>query len=172
MNIIEAAQTGNVDMLRQAIQSNIDVNTKYQDEITPLMAAAANGKTDCARELLAAGADVHSMDRWGMTALHIAACNGRAEVVEVLLQCNARVNDRNHDGETALHWAGSSKECVALLLKANADPSIMDCRSNLPEECSTNKSIVQQLRSARERHEGINHTGRERVNVRGVRMSL
>ena len=115
----------------------INIDTKWQGAITPLIysvfkkhtdmtnallqhGANANlqvldGKTplmyansvEVASLLLQHGADINVQDDNGITALARASYDGHLEVVQFLLKCNAKLMDDNPHGMTAL--AGASK---------------------------------------------------------------
>ena len=70
------------------------------------------------------------------TALHIAAAGGNAyRLLKVLLDKGAAVDALDSSGATPLHHAVRHRNMreVSALLKAGADPSIVDAQGELPE---------------------------------------
>lgn len=103
--------------------------------VSPLMLQAAlAGKTSAVKAMLEAGwePDVKQIQDQ-LTPLMAASAQGNAEMVESLLQGLAKLEREYHEGlvdeedinfHTALwHAAGSSAECVRLLLQAGASPN-------------------------------------------------
>ena len=128
MNIIEAAENGNLEELKKLIKSGADVNAKNEYGNTALIYAAWNGHTDCLSALIVAGADVNAKNNDGYTALTLAARDGQTDCVAVLISAGADVNAKNDDGNTALILAAcmGHTECVNALLKSGADINAKD----------------------------------------------
>ena len=94
---------------------------------------------------------------FGYTPLHEAVASGHHKVLDFLLQKAGagHVNCRANSGYTPLHLAASSghAECVRVLLRHNADISVVDEYGKSPKqtaELSSKNSIVRILRSAGE----------------------
>jgi ankyrin repeat protein len=75
----------------------------------------------------------------GSTPLHLAACylKDSLEGIKLLLKKEISLDERNLSGKTALHSLAESKSPIAwegadLLLKAGADPNIVDLQGNIP----------------------------------------
>ncbi len=81
----DAARSGDMAMLRQALADNPNVNETDNDLLTPLHWACARGHHGVARSLLDAGALVNCPDRSGRTPLNYAV-DGRHLVIEQLLR--------------------------------------------------------------------------------------
>ncbi len=64
-NIHEAAGTGNIEVIKQLIASDIDVNVKRNRGETPLHIAARFSRYEIAKLLISKGADVNA--KGGMT---------------------------------------------------------------------------------------------------------
>ena len=102
----EAAFTGDIALMKQALADEADPNTKDpQSGGTLLSIAALMGHTKIVSLLLEHGADVNARSRDGGTALHSAAFLGRAETVKLLLKHGADISLRNNTGGTALDGA-------------------------------------------------------------------
>ncbi len=102
----EAAFTGDLEALRQALTDGADPNTKDPQSGSTLLATAAlMGHTEVVGLLLEHGADVNARSRDGGTALHAAAFLGRAEIVKHLLDKGADTTLRNNMGGTPIEGA-------------------------------------------------------------------
>ena len=102
----EAAFTGDLTTMKQALTQGADVNTiDPQSGSTLLATAALMGHTKVVSVLLEHGADVNARSRDGGTALHAAAFLGRAETVKLLLEKGADATLRNNMGSTAIDGA-------------------------------------------------------------------
>eukprot|EP01052_Picozoa_sp_SAG31_P011712 SAG31_NODE_669_length_12945_cov_4.141912_5_plen_489_part_00 len=93
--LLEAAHSGRLQLLREALAAGADPNTRKQrsnGRWTALMVAAVGGHRNCVRALVGAGANVNSTATGGVTALHLAAAHARTEVVSALLRAGADPN--------------------------------------------------------------------------------
>ncbi len=111
-NIHLAALQGDIEAIRQHIESGSDLNAKDAYGSTPLIVAATFGKTEVAKALIAAGADLDMKNRDGGTALHAAAFLCRSEIVEALLEHGADKYLRDGFGNTPFETVSASFEDV------------------------------------------------------------
>ena len=126
ISIIEAANKGNIEVVKLLLKENADVNIQDKNGVTALMLASLNGHTHVVELLLKENADVNIKNKQGMTALNLASLKGHTHVVELLLKDNANVNIQDKNGVTALMLASlkGHTQIVELLLKENADVNI------------------------------------------------
>ena len=126
ISIIEAANKGNIEVVKLLLKENADVNIQDKNGVTALMLASLNGHTHVVELLLKENADVNIKNKQGMTALNLASLKGHTHVVELLLKKNANVNIQDKHGVTALMLASlkGHTQIVELLLKENADVNI------------------------------------------------
>lgn len=82
--MIEAATSGNVEILNLFLENGGDANTRDERGWTPLMEAADWGYIDIIRLLIAKGADATAMASDGSTALSVARNAGHMNVVNLL----------------------------------------------------------------------------------------
>ena len=102
---------------------NVNVETRTQQDESPLMLAALKGLTDLCRQLVSHGADVNKP---GWTPLHYAATNGHLTTMALLLDEHAYIDAASPNGTTPLMMAAhyGTVEAVKLLLAAGADPAL------------------------------------------------
>ncbi len=105
-SLSEAAFTGDIAAMKQALARGADPNTKDpQSGGTLLATAALMGHTEIVALLLEHGADINAKSRDGGTPLHAAAFLGRAETVKLLLEKGADTTLRSNMGGTAIDGA-------------------------------------------------------------------
>ena len=96
ISIHDAARDKNIEVLKQHLESGIDVNLKDKFGDTPLHKAALNGHKAIAELLIEKGADVNiiisSGPLMGQSALDLAIKNKRNETADLL---------RKHGGKTS-----------------------------------------------------------------------
>ena len=93
--LMKAAQTGDVEKIRQLIYSNANVNLKDNDGWTALMYAVRYSESfECVEELLHAGADITVRNNYGSSALVLSACyNKNPKVLKKLFE-NYKSSDK------------------------------------------------------------------------------
>lgn len=113
-----------------------DLEARDENDRTPLWHAAfekGQRSLDVAKVLIEAGADVNAADQEGDTPLMKAAQDANVPMTKLLLDAGAKPNLQDEDGHTALVWAvrdyssrtaGDSREVIAKLLAAGADPDL------------------------------------------------
>jgi ankyrin repeat protein len=124
MSIQDAAEKGNIEVVKQHLAAGTDVNGKGDKfEASPLHLAAWEGHTEIAALLIANGADVHMQNRFGSTPLHFAAEQNNKEIVALLIANGAKVNTSDIYGSIPLHSAVKCghKEVVELFIAKAAD---------------------------------------------------
>ena len=133
ISIHEAAALGNIEVVKQFLDSGTDVNAKDETGGTPLDEAAGWGRKDIVELLISKGANVNAkFDGDGSTPLHLSAWRGHFETAELLIAAGSQVNAQMEDGDTPLDLAerksrrdtpqvkAAKKEIVALLRKLGA----------------------------------------------------
>jgi ankyrin repeat protein len=124
--VVDAAMTGNRDVVKTLLQNGADVNTALADGMTALHYAAAKNDPELAKMLLVAGANVKATTRLGgYTPLLLAAKGGNAAVLDVLLAAgrpDELANAATVNGTTALMFAAQAGkvDAVKLLLDKGA----------------------------------------------------
>jgi len=114
-----AAVIGDVDAVKQHINSGSDLNVKEPTRgSTPLITAAVFGQTAVAVALINGGADVNVQNNEGSTALITAAFFCRPEIVKALLDKGADKSLKNKAGRTALDAVSKPFEEVKDIYKS------------------------------------------------------
>ena len=111
-NIHEATWTGNIELIEQLTDSNIDVNVKRDRGETPLHIAAIFSRYEIAKLLISKGADVNARNDFGWTPLHQAAYSftegpQKIRTIELLISKGANVNSKGESGGTPLDVANT-----------------------------------------------------------------
>lgn len=128
--VVDAAERGDVALVRQLLRGGADVNAAQGDGMTALHWSAEHGDHELTEVLIYAGANVGAGTRIGGYApLHIASRNGYVEIVKTLLAANADPTvTTTNSGVTSLHLAAASPspETVKVLLGAGADVNAVE----------------------------------------------
>lgn len=132
--LLHAAARGNSpETTTLLLAAGLDPNARDKAGDTPLVCYYPNSAI--VSQLIAAGADVTASNEYGNTVLHAMSefyQHGDSELIELILIKGANPNAANAKGWTPLHLlcnlAGRDQdaavECLALLLKHGADPSL------------------------------------------------
>lgn len=84
-----AAMCGAADVLPRLLSTpDIEIDSRDQDGMTPLMLAASHGHEEVSRLLLIANADPFLKDEEGRAALYHAASKGHVATMRILLKTN------------------------------------------------------------------------------------
>jgi ankyrin repeat protein/HEAT repeat protein len=101
------AFTGQLDIVRLAIEQGADVNARSSEGITPLMNAAGGGHEEVVGLLLDHGADYRALDSSGKGVVARAVAADRLEIVDLLVSYAGK-RDGPRVLADALQLAGSS----------------------------------------------------------------
>ena len=103
-DLIEAAESGDLDAAKSAIDAGAEVNCKSGDGWTPLLSASKD-HSEIVQLLLASGGDPNIPSGRGYTPLMRAAGNGAEEIVRLLLAAGADKKMVDCNGKTAYRLA-------------------------------------------------------------------
>lgn len=118
----QAAEDGEVDVVKALLAMGADVNEVDPEGQTPLFFAASWGNAEACKALIDGGAEVEKKDESGDTPLHEAARSDHLACVEVLIEAGATVDSRNELEATPLHVAShaGNQDIVQALIDAGA----------------------------------------------------
>lgn len=115
----EASDSGNLELVKYLVDSDVDPNTGIESE-KPLWCAAENGHADVVRFLLEQGANPDIKQRTGRglgsrhcTPLMIAISKGHNEVAEVLMEFS-QVLENEEQAKKLLEVALKDKNCAVV----------------------------------------------------------
>jgi ankyrin repeat protein len=123
-SVVDAAMSGNRDVVRTLLQGGADVNTALGDGMTALHYAALKNDGELAKMLLVAGANVKATTRLGgYTPLLLASRAGNAAVMDTLIGAGGDPNSATVNGTSALMLAATAgkTDAVKLLLDKGAN---------------------------------------------------
>ena len=137
-DLILACEQGNVELVKQLLNKDVDVNGCYEESITsPLHVAAANDHLEVVKELLMKGASVDLPNKHGWTALMQAAFHGHSSIVAQLICNHADVNKQSLLGASPIHLAaagGHLKVCQQLVKAGCKRLPIENCTPDISYE--------------------------------------
>ena len=124
IDIWTAVRVGNVQAVKQHLDTGTDANSKDPNGAPILNAAAVYGHREIVDALVQKGANINGKDNNGNSALHSAAFLGRTEVVDFLLEKGVDANIKNNKGETptdSLKADWGTTQFIAGLLQIQVD---------------------------------------------------
>jgi len=114
ISITQAAETGNIEAIKQHLAAGADVNTMAAS----FHRAAYGGHKDIIELLITNGMDVNAKNDAAETSLHHATTK---EIAELLIANGANVNATTNRGTTPLDWAANDE--IASLIRKNGGKS-------------------------------------------------
>ena len=105
-----AAAKGNLNQCKLVVEEyNISINSKEDDDWTPLHSASVSGSIDVFEYLVENGGEVDSKLNDNRTCLHIAASKEHLNLCKLLIEkYNIAIHSKDYGGATSLHSASSS----------------------------------------------------------------
>ena len=118
----DAAERGDIEVVRALIKKHVDVNAPSADGTPALHWIVRMQDVETARFLVKAGADADRSNRYGVRPLHLAINNGDVAMVKLLLSAHADATSSDATGESCLMMAarGGNVEIVNALLEKRA----------------------------------------------------
>ncbi|MEE8133660.1 MAG: ankyrin repeat domain-containing protein [Gemmatimonadales bacterium] len=130
--VADAAERGDIEMVRSLLKTGADVNAAQGDGMTALHWAALHDNADMATMLVYAGANLEATTRLGgNTPLHLASRQGNTITIEALLEAGSDVNAFTSTGVRGLHLAAAAgdQHAAAALLFYGAEVDGLDLHS-------------------------------------------
>lgn len=90
--VMAAAKDNNFELIKSLISSGLDINAKYELDMTPLMVAAQFNSFEVAKLLIENGANLDTSDSEGNSAICYAAMNNSYEVAQLLCDAGAKLD--------------------------------------------------------------------------------
>jgi ankyrin repeat protein len=120
---LEAAQTGNVDMLKELIALSADPKIKGPDGSGGVMAATLSKKLEAVKMMVELGLDVNDGPKGRGSALHTAVRNGSNDIVQYLADHGADFDAKDNFGRNPLEEAlfEAPKPTIELMQKLTAE---------------------------------------------------
>lgn len=99
-----AACNGDIELLKSAIASGVDINdTSTFSRRTALMIAVSNEQIECINILLENGANPNIPDMYGMTPIHFAVTKNSPDIIEMLVLAGANKDVLTNEG-SGIQW--------------------------------------------------------------------
>lgn len=105
MDIFSAARTGDIEKIRDLLESGVSINDKNENGHSPLMLSSYNGHYDSTRFLIERGADVNSVDGSANSILMGVVFKGHAPIFDLLVVAGADLDYQNMKKQTAMDLA-------------------------------------------------------------------
>lgn len=141
-------ERGNNEGLKKYFEKTNNINTRNNDNITPLMYAIMYERIDMIKLLIRKGANVHLKDKYGRTPLIYAVLYFKYDIIKLLLDEGASVNLQIKDGKTPLMLSLSNNtvsadryEIVKLLINRGANVNLQDNSGNTALIIAINNKI-------------------------------
>lgn len=100
--LIEYAEQGNTEQVRQLLQSGADINATDEQGRTAVMAATYHNHVGTVEALIQAGADINIRDHQLNNVFLYAGAEGMMEILRLAIEADADVTLTNRYGGTAL----------------------------------------------------------------------
>jgi uncharacterized protein len=103
--LMVASSSGQIEVIRWLIRNGAEIESRTDQNVTPLMFAVANNQLMAVRTLLKYKPNVNVITTDWETPLLAAAKNGNVEIAEALIRDSADISYADNHGATALHYA-------------------------------------------------------------------
>jgi len=135
-----AAGCGHAQIVREVSWRDVDINSRFDNDQTPLHLATVNGFARVVEELISLGADVNARSRTMQTPLHKAATKDNAEIFSILIAAGAKLEVRDDDGKTPADCAcrcngGRVKSIIDHMIRENPSLNIRMIYSKRASGC-------------------------------------
>uniref|UniRef100_A0A336MCK7 CSON015215 protein n=1 Tax=Culicoides sonorensis TaxID=179676 RepID=A0A336MCK7_CULSO len=117
------ARNGNLNALKVISRQKNDINSKNDENETPLHLACFKANMSAVQFLLENHGDLDAQDNRGWSCVHRAAQSGNIKVLEYLLENGANLNAKDKIGRTVLHEAAMAGQInmIKFLVSKNID---------------------------------------------------
>ena len=127
-----AVRDGNLQEVHALMQKGVDLDSKDDNDYTPLHYAAMVNYVSIADILLQNGAAIDLQSITKRTPLHIGSQFGSVEVVKLLIEKGAKIDQKDQYGFSALHVAveHDQESIIEILLKNGAEVELRNHAGN------------------------------------------
>jgi len=158
-----AADKGDTKRIKALIAEGAPLNTRTENNWTPLMLATIKGHTETVQTLIEKGAEINAQNNKGWTALMFAVSMSDVETMRLLLTKRADANVTDNEGKTALMQAASENnlDSVRVLLDHKANVNVADRTSETALTIAARRNytqIVELLQKAAENGDSSSQT--------------
>ncbi len=143
-----AVKNGDLQWVRDCIRERANVDSRDNNNWTPLHYAADKGYAELVNILLQNRANTNAENNGKATPLHFAARNGHIKVVEALLSSKAIVNPTTQNNNwTPLHFTAKHNyiAIIKALLKHGTVHDARDSQGRAPVQLTNNPEITEFL---------------------------
>jgi tetratricopeptide (TPR) repeat protein len=143
-----AVKNGDLQWVRDCIHGRANVDSRDNNNWTPLHYAAEKGYAELVNILLQNRASINAQNNGKATPLHFAARNGHIKVVEALLSSRAMINATTQNNNwTPLHFAAKHNHIavVKALIKHGTVYNARDSQDRAPAQLTNNPEITELL---------------------------
>lgn len=127
--LLESVTSGDLNAVKQCVESIADINAVNKDDETALMVASKMGYLEIVKYLVDNDFEVNARVTFGNeTALILASQYGHLEIVNFLISRGAEKNAQDYFGFTALMWASVRGyfKIVQCLVECGANANIIN----------------------------------------------
>ena len=112
---LQACQSGDLLVCQQLLDKKrgdlvADINTKGENDWTPIHFACLNGNTSLVYLLISKEANIDGETSLKFTPLHITAQKGFEEIAQLLINAGADVNCKDIFNNTPLHYSSQNSK--------------------------------------------------------------
>lgn len=136
MDLLRAAEHGDLDRVREALDSGANIDARHTNNDTPLIIAVREGHAEIVEYLLSrtTPSDITLHNNEEQTALHVAARENATEIALLLLRAGALTNGRDETGATPAFYAAQTgnEKLIEALAAEKADIDTPDDKGNTP----------------------------------------
>ncbi len=123
--LMAAAESGDLEQVKEVLSSGINVNVRVDLEETALMGACRAGYIQVVKALIEKGARVNDRNSFGLSPLILSAAVGHFEVAKFLIDNGADINAKDVDfHDTALMWAINENHVDIAILLINSGANL------------------------------------------------
>ncbi|WP_265035361.1 MULTISPECIES: ankyrin repeat domain-containing protein [unclassified Wolbachia] len=132
--LLIAAESGDLDEVKDLVKQGADLGAKNNNGIMFLHYASLSGQVDAVKYCTENGINLEAKDNSGKTPLHYASVKGQVGVVEYFIKNGANLEAKDMFDMTPLHYASwnGHADVVEYLIKEGANLETKDSNGRTP----------------------------------------